>query len=260
MLDEQTRRIPARRVIFRPHLYLHSALLVLVAGISWWGDGAAFLILYTVVLVVTGFLIGGVHGAAFLRARFSGASQGTASREPPSRNDSFLPWRATQWLLRGLLVVLGATLLAGLIVGIVARSSEPIGSFPGGKLSGELVRHPVMDWSFLDEFEVVQLQVSPENPRSVNVHSFVHEGRLYVGADFYFPFKRWVHIATRDNRVTVRARGKLYRMQAVRISDPSEAAALRVELERRLAIWRGLDPDTAPGFQTEVWLFRLDRR
>ena len=259
MLDPQTPRFPAGWVIFRPHLYLHSALLVLVAAISWWGDGAAFLILYAAILVATGLLIGGVHGAAFLRARFS-TSRGTAASELPSSDDSFLPWRATRWLLRGLLLLLGVALLAGMIVGVVARSSEPIGSFPGGKLSGELVRRPVTDWSFLDEFEMVQLEISPESPRSVNVHSFVHEGRLYVGADFYFPFKRWVHMAMRDNRVTVRARGKLHPMQAVRISDPREAAALRVELERRLAIWRGLDPNTAPGFQTEVWLFRLDPR
>ena len=252
--------LQARWVIFRFHVYLHSALLAVVAAISYWGKGAAFLILYAGVLALTGVLVLVVHGAAFLRARFSGTYRHTASAAPPSTNGPFLPWRATRWLLRGLLAALSAALFSGLIVGVVASLSEPIGSFPGEKLSGELVRHPVTNWSFLDEFELIQLEVSPDNPRSVNVHSFVHEGALYVGADFYFPFKRWVHEAMRDSRVTVRARGKLYPMRAVRVSDPGEVAALRGELETRLALWRGLDPETAPGFQTDVWLFRLDSR
>jgi hypothetical protein len=158
------------------------------------------------------------------------------------------------------LVVLGAVLLSGLAVGTVARLSEPIGSFPGGRLSGEVARPPVSGWSFLGEFERIQLEVSPETPRSINVHSFVHDGTLYVGADFYFPFKRWVYEVMRDSRVTVRARGKLYPMRAVRVSDPGEVESLRSELEHRLALWRGLDPETAPGFQTEVWLFRLESR
>lgn len=257
MLNDHSRRSRACWAIFRTHFYLHSALLAVVVGISWWGEGAAFLILYAGALAATLTVIGMVHAAAFLRARFLGTGDATSPTAPPF-NGSFFSWRATRWLLRGLVIVLSAAVLSGLIVGVVAILTEPIGSFPGGKLSGELVNHPVTDWSFLDEFEEVQLEVAPKNPRSINVHSFVHEGTLYVGADFYFPFKRWIHQVMRDNRVTVRARGKLYRMRAVRVSDPNEAAALRSELERRLATWRGLDPNTTPGFQTEVWLFRLE--
>ncbi|MAG31006.1 MAG: hypothetical protein CL908_08960 [Deltaproteobacteria bacterium] len=131
-MDEQLRSSPACWLLFRPHLYLHAALLVLVAGVSWWGEGAAFLILYAGALVVTGALVASLHAAAFLRARFSGGPGNTASPEPATGRAAFLPWRATAWLLRGLVVVLIAALSSGLILGVVARLSEPLGSFPGG--------------------------------------------------------------------------------------------------------------------------------
>lgn len=250
---------PTPLAVVRPHLILHSLLLLVVAGISYWGEGAAFLVLYSAALALTLVLIAIVHGVAFLRERLA-----RERRQPPSEAASTdalsLPWRLTRWILRGLAFVLCASVSTALVVGFVARRSEPIGSFPGGALSGEVASAPVEDWSFLDEFEMVQLQVSPGAPRSINLHSFVLDGALYVGADFYFPFKRWVHEAMRDDRVILRARGVLHPMRATRILDPSEAAALQRELEHRLALWRGLDPETTPGFQTEVWLFRLDSR
>ena len=94
----------------------------------------------------------------------------------------------------------------------------------------------------------------------MNVHTFVDDGTLYIGADFYFPFKRWVHSVAKNDRVRVRARGLLYPLRAVRIDDPAELIALQSQLERRLALWRGLDPETTPGFQTEMWLYRMEAR
>jgi hypothetical protein len=232
----------------------------MIAVISVWGEGAAFLAIYAGLLALTAVLVLVLQGVAWLRGRLAAEQRGVAQAAPDSRPESILPWRATRWVLRGLLVLLCGAALSGLVVGVVAHFSEPIGGFPGGKLSGEVASGPAADWSFLDEFEMIQVEVSPDDPRSVNVYSFVHEGELYVGADFYYPFKRWVHEAMRDDRITIRAREKLYPMRAVRITDAGEVAALRSELERRLAIWQGRDPETAFGFLTDVWFFRMDPR
>ena len=74
---------------------------------------------------------------------------------------------------------------------------------------------------------------------------------FYVGADFLFPFKRWVHIVKQDPDVLVRIGGRLFRRRATHIQDPNESRRLLEEISRR----RGHDPDD---WLTEVWFFRMD--
>ena len=55
-------------------------------------------------------------------------------------------------------------MVSGLALLLVASRSEPIASFPGGEFTGQLAGEIPRDWSFLDEFEMIQLEVSPDAP------------------------------------------------------------------------------------------------
>ncbi len=97
----------------------------------------------------------------------------------------------------------------------------------------------------------IQLQIPADPPYTITTHAFVIDGALYVGADFVFPFKRWVHIVQEDPEVLVRVGGRLFRRRAVRIQDPDESRRILEEVSRQ----RGVDPDD---WLTEVWFFRMD--
>ena len=82
--------------------------------------------------------------------------------------------RIAKWLGIGL-----ATLVGGAVaVGVAARFGDgPLGPFPGGAMSGTSVSEPVSDWSFLAARDTVELQVSPDAPRSVTTAIIVHEAQ-----------------------------------------------------------------------------------
>ena len=120
-----------------------------------------------------------------------------------------------------------------------------------------LVTEPVDDWSFLQGEEEIELQIPQDPlfgaPYSITVHFTVHRRQLYVGADFVFPFKQWVHTMAKDDRVLVGSGGSLYPRRAVRVTDEAEHSAVLTEAARRV----GADPDD---FLTEVWFFRMEPR
>ncbi len=99
--------------------------------------------------------------------------------------------------------------------------------------------------------EEIQMQIPGDPPYSITTHAFMIDGALYVGADFVFPFKRWVYIVQEDPEVLVRIGGRLFRRRAVRIQDPDESRRILEEVSRQ----RGVDPDD---WLTDVWFFRMD--
>ena len=44
-----------------------------------------------------------------------------------------------------------------LLVVLALAACGPLGPIPGGKLAGELVSEPVVDWSFTDALETIEI-------------------------------------------------------------------------------------------------------
>ena len=154
--------------------------------------------------------------------------------------------RALRWLVIAIVVV---TALVG-CVAVVARFSDgPIGPFPGAKLGGERVAAPVTDWApLLAGVDLIDVEVSPDDPRSVRASYILHDGRLYVPAMFGKK-KTWPKLASADPRVVLRIDGKLYERRAVRVTDPDELRPLV----------RSFDGDVEGDLSgISTWYFRMD--
>ena len=134
-----------------------------------------------------------------------------------------------------LLKVLGG-LLACLILLLLVLSVtgfEPHGLYPGLWLKGELVTTPVTDWSFTDQFRIIEIQTRTWYliPHSVHVSCVAHEGQLYLDSVYgeggnYPPGRRWNDNVARDPHVRLKIDGKLYDRALVRITDEAQIAAV----------------------------------
>jgi hypothetical protein len=158
----------------------------------------------------------------------------------------------------GLLTIVGALVVVGVVVGAAARYSDgPIGPFPGGALrSGELFQGQEIDWTFAKDVRDVELELLDPS-RSRTTWIIVHEGKAYVpcGLPEFRLWKQWPHEAERDGRAILRVKGKRYEAQAVRVIDPELHTRLAAVLARKY----GLDPNEPPGPE-QVWFFRMDLR
>ena len=153
-------------------------------------------------------------------------------------------------LARWLAIWLAAGLLLLVLIAFAARWHDgPLGPFPGGAMTGELVAAPVADWSTVlpaneDLSQRIELQVDTHAPRAITTAYTVHDGKLYIHA-LLAARKTWPTIALADGRAFVRAGGKLYPLQAVRVTDPAELAPLAEQLRPRpLKIDRALQVST----------------
>jgi len=145
----------------------------------------------------------------------------------------------------------GRMLLAFSLCAWICACDGPIGPLPGGRLRGE--ENPCLgDWTAFASEREVELEVSPDSPRSVRIWNVVQDGRLFVPGDFLTPVKRWPHQVEVDSRVRVRIAGKLYRCTARRVSETTLIESLRRETARKY----NLEPDGWAA-RSEVWWFEL---
>lgn len=133
----------------------------------------------------------------------------------------------------------------------------PIGPLPGGALrSGRLVSPP-FDWAAWAQGETLELETRTDAPWSVTTWFVVHDGVLYVSADFLNPGKRWPGFVRADPRVVVRVRGadgtaRRAAGRATRVDEPALLQILREAFRRKYEI---RDGDLAA--RVEVWFFRI---
>jgi hypothetical protein len=157
----------------------------------------------------------------------------------------------------GAVVVIGVAALAiftlrlvGLEPGYIDPRSEEFAranriARPGLWLTGEVVREPVKDWSFVTEElrartgkdRMIQLETRTPYliPHSVTIGGdLVRDGKLYIHAHsdpnrMHIPFpndKAWTRNVARDPRVRLKIAGKIYEAIVVSVTDRDEAAAL----------------------------------
>ena len=136
----------------------------------------------------------------------------------------------------------------------VCACDGPVGPLPGGRLRGADAACPDDWYAYASEREV-ELEVSPDAPRSVRIWNVVHAGRLFVPGDFLTPIKRWPQQVVADSRIRIRIAGKLFRCDAQRVADVELVDSLRREAAHKYA----LEPDGWAA-RSEVWWFELARR
>jgi len=115
-------------------------------------------------------------------------------------------------------------------------------TLPGLWLSGEVVREPVTDWSWVSDVShpqrgntiMLETRTWYGIPYSVTILPTPRGDRLYIGGsardarlEREFPdYKQWWANVERDPRVRLKIDGKIYEMTAALVSDPVELAEI----------------------------------
>ena len=230
--------VSSRRMLL-VHLAAYSAVLALLALLSWMGRGWGYFVLYGLVLVTFALLVAVVSLGLAWSSRSRGTSRASAFLERILRSFAYAQ------------ITLAIALAATMVLVLARLTSGPLGPYPGGAFEGVPSEEPFEEDLVIEPDEEIQLQIPADPPYTITTHAFLIDGTLYVGADFVFPFKRWVYIVQEDPEVLVRVGGSLFRRHAVRIQDPNESRRILEEVSRQ----RGVDPDD---WLTDVWFFRMD--
>jgi hypothetical protein len=156
-----------------------------------------------------------------------------------------------------LLVVVG-----GLLLG--ARFADgPIAIIAGGPFeTGELIRGPEPDWSFVRDVREVEFQLM-DPPRSRTTWILHHEGKAYIPCGYMTTWwgriwKQWPIEAERDPRILLRIGDALYERRLVRIREGPVVAPLLSELSRKYAGGREIPMEAVTSGY--LWLYELAPR
>jgi len=151
--------------------------------------------------------------------------------------------RALRWFF----FVVGALSLGVGFTGYLARwTGGPIGPVPAGRLRGSFGSVALPDLADLGSRRELQLQVNPEQPRSMNVWLLVVDGELYVPSGFP-RWKIWPEVLAHEPRAVLRVDGSLFDVKAERVEDPALIARLEAALQEKYG---------TPG-GAETWFFRI---
>ena len=125
--------------------------------------------------------------------------------------------------------------------------SQPLGTFPGGKLEGTLAEPPAA-WSQVPD--TIQLEVRPDDPYSVNLWAVVAAGHLYVSSSRN---PTWAQRIDADPRVRLRIGQALYPLSAARVTSAAELGAVAAAHQAKYNSSLPADP-------ASVRLYRLSPR
>jgi hypothetical protein len=99
-------------------------------------------------------------------------------------------------------------------------SDGPLLGFAGGALSGPVANAPA-DWSFTSDTYVVEIEVRPDDPYSVNLLCASVGDRLYV-ASGSGPDATWVRALRQNPALRLRVGDRIYELRATRVTDSAE--------------------------------------
>ena len=153
-----------------------------------------------------------------------------------------------------------AALIASFLPLALLFTACPLGPFSGTRLSGDVHREAVRDWSFVADVELCQIETNSADPYSVNTWCAGTATQLYVPTSMIYgpltPSQReWVRNVLADPRVRIRVEGVVYERTATRVDDDDEYAAVRTLLERKY----DLGPDDLDA-EREIWIYRMEPR
>ena len=161
--------------------------------------------------------------------------------------------------MRRVLKVLGLVVVAGVLVLalLYVLRTDPIGPLSGKRLSGSEAAFPT-DWTFSDAFELVAVEVRPDDPHSVTTLGFVHDGALHIPAA-EGSTKDWTGYVLADPRVRVKVGGIVYPALAERVTE-FDAAAMRRSLGAKYPDLVRDSSATTESAPLDFWLFRIVER
>lgn len=164
-------------------------------------------------------------------------------------------------VLLGLVIVI-AVGVTGLMV--VARMSDgPLAIVAGGPFtSGQVYEGAEPSWEELIDAATVEFQ-SLDPTRSRTTWIVVHDGRLFIPCGYMTTtwgriWKQWPVEAERDGRVILRANGKLYNRNLVRIKSGPEIQPILAELGRKYGDGSPFPPEAVSS--DYLWIFEMAPR
>ena len=105
---------------------------------------------------------------------------------------------------------------------VLAGCQSPTLLLPGKQLQGTQARTD--SFAFAAEFPVLQLEVNPAAPYSVNLRITVIDGELYIDAA---KKRRWYQYLATNRQVRVQLDGKIYDALAVAVTDADIVSRFR---------------------------------
>ena len=127
------------------------------------------------------------------------------------------------------------------------------GPVPGGRLEG-VAAAPPTHWAEVIEGPgaLCEVESRPEDPHSIQLYCFLHEGRLYAQSHrwaqaTWWPTRSWALIWMEHPDVKVRIGEALYDLEAVHVTEETERSPIMAAI--------GYDPPP-----DGIALFRLTRR
>ncbi|HWK55465.1 MAG TPA: hypothetical protein VNR18_13895 [Hyphomicrobiales bacterium] len=174
--------------------------------------------------------------------------------------------RTRRWSTRKIAgTVVGLVLLVGVIAAGRWFFTCPCDRMPGAVLWGEVVEEPISDWTFANQVELCQIQVTgPIIPQALNLNCMATaEGELYLSCSGCEP-KRWSRLAIRNGDGRIRLDGLVYPVHFTHVTDPAEAdrswEARLAKLENSTVLGGGTPVGTPRPPDAQWWTFRVESR
>ena len=145
------------------------------------------------------------------------------------------------------------TILFILLWGFALGCNAPVVMLPGGELSGTPQPVP-LDWSFTDDFQVVQLETRPADPYSVNIWG-VSIGEQFLVVSGRGMQNAWAQHIEADPNVRLRVGENIYELRALRTDDPLDRERFLVGAKKK---YDDFEPDEEEA--AAAILYRLEAR
>ena len=164
-------------------------------------------------------------------------------------------------ILGGIVAVLILTLIVLRVHGYPPRNNHP-----GLWLTGDLVKTPVTDWSFMEQYQTIEIQTNTWYmiPHSVTATCASYNGQLYLTSNYpagrkYPEGRSWNRNIARDPRVRLKIGDKLYDVVVkYLVTDPTEEEVVSAAKVKKYPPYGNfIAPNRKPAPGTQVILLRV---
>ena len=153
----------------------------------------------------------------------------------------------TKKVLKCVAVCLALVVMALFV--LYVNRSDPYGTVPGKRIEGDVIVGQIDDWSFVQQYRRVIVEVRPSDPYSVNAGYFLMGKDLYISS----AHSRWAQLLREDPDMRIRLGGEIYPVRAVQVEDP-------LRLEEVHQGYTGKYPNRTMEEAAGRWFFRLESR
>ena len=134
-----------------------------------------------------------------------------------------------------------------IMISLLVSCTDPIVTVPGGQLKGNIFPVPE-SWPSVPD--VIQFEVRPSKPYSVNIWGLVDNSNLYVAT----VDAKWVPFVAADSNVRVRIDGSVYELAATLVDNDDELTSVAAAYVTKY------DNDPADNWVEKGQIYRLTGR